>query len=157
VGLQTFADVQFDVRGVVQLAGRHLWREGFPRRVTAIPVGQKCSRLYFLHATGWSVPEGTQIANFVVHYADGRRRFIPVLFGQDVDDWFGPVNGKSDHRNAVIAWEETPSHRENARVHRLFKSTWVNPLPEAEITAIDYVSFMTDAAPFLIAISVEKY
>jgi hypothetical protein len=31
-GLQTFGGIMFDVRGVVQLAGRRLWREGFAAR-----------------------------------------------------------------------------------------------------------------------------
>jgi hypothetical protein len=39
---------------------------------------------------------------------------------------------------------------------RLFKTSWVNPFPDEEITSIDYVSAMSDAAPFLIAITAER-
>jgi hypothetical protein len=37
----------------------------------------------------------------------------------------------------------------------LTKSTWVNPMPQTEIASIDYVSAMTTAEPFLIAITAE--
>jgi hypothetical protein len=156
-GLQTFAGVMFDVRGVVQLAGRRLWREGFPRRARGIPVGQKAARLHFLHATGWVVPDGTQIGNFVVHYRDGRRRFIPILFGQDVSDWFGPaeLTSQAYRQGATVAWEEPVRGSASARSHRLFKTAWANPFSETEIMSLDYVSAMTEAAPFLVAISVE--
>ncbi len=155
-GLQTFGGVTFDVRGVVQLRGRRLWREGFPPQVNGIPVGQKCARLHFLHATGWSVKDGTQIGNYIVHYADGHRRFIPILFGQDVGDWFGPSKEKPNRRAATIVWEEVTSDSTDARTHRLFKSTWENPFPETEIASLDYESSRTEAAPFLIAISVQR-
>ena len=38
---------------------------------------------------------------------------------------------------------------------RLFKTAWDNPQPDIEVESIDYVSKMTDSAPFLIAITVE--
>jgi hypothetical protein len=42
----------------------------------------------------------------------------------------------------------------NAGLHvRLFKTTWVNPMPEKEITSMDYISTMSNAAPFLVAVT----
>jgi hypothetical protein len=38
---------------------------------------------------------------------------------------------------------------------RLFKYAWDNPMPEREIRSLDLKSEMTDAAPFLIALTVE--
>jgi hypothetical protein len=44
----------------------------------------------------------------------------------------------------------------NAGLHiRLFKTTWVNPMPEKEIVSIDYTSAMSNSAPFLIAITAD--
>jgi hypothetical protein len=51
-----------------------------------------------------------------------------------------------DLERASTAWKGT---------RRLLKSTWENPLRQTEIASIDYLSHMTDAAPFLIAITVE--
>jgi hypothetical protein len=38
---------------------------------------------------------------------------------------------------------------------RLFRTTWVNPMPETQIRTLDYRSDMADAAPFLIAITAD--
>ena len=38
---------------------------------------------------------------------------------------------------------------------RLYQRTWDNPLPEAEVTRLDFVSKMAKSAPFLIAITLE--
>ena len=155
-GLKKLAGVEFDVRGLIQLAGMNLGREGFPEAVRGIAVRQKCQRFHFLHAAAWKVPEGTQIGNYVIRYADGKKRFIPILYGQDVSDWLVTKNEKPDKEFETLAWKE-PSEASGSenRSKRLFKSTWGNPFPEVEVLTIDYTSTMTDAAPFLIAISVE--
>lgn len=156
-GVQTIGSVEFDVRGVVQLAGRNLWREGFPEMVRGIPVRQHCARLHFLHAAGWDAADGRQIGNFVIRYAGGKRRFAPILFGQDVGNWRTERNDPRLKGPETVAWMETAESSTNeGSVHRLFVSTWENPLPEVEIEAIDYASFMTEAAPFLIAITLES-
>ncbi len=38
---------------------------------------------------------------------------------------------------------------------RLFKSTRENTRPEVEITSIDFISTMTEASPFLVALTVK--
>jgi hypothetical protein len=38
---------------------------------------------------------------------------------------------------------------------RLIKFTWINPLPEVTITAIDFISSLTTSSPMLVAITVE--
>jgi hypothetical protein len=53
--------------------------------------------------------------------------------------------------DAEIAW-----HGSHARSSiSLFKYTWTNPLPNVAIDTIDFVSAMTRAAPFLVAITCE--
>ena len=55
-------------------------------------------------------------------------------------------------KRATQVW----SAMNNARVRvRLFKHTWMNPLPDTEIVSIDYESTMADSAPFLIAVTAE--
>ena len=44
---------------------------------------------------------------------------------------------------------------EGRRCIRLFRSAWDNPHPRLEVESIDFVSKMTDSAPFLVAITVE--
>jgi hypothetical protein len=38
---------------------------------------------------------------------------------------------------------------------RHFQSNWENPLPDQPIQSIDHVSALTEAGPFLVAITVE--
>ncbi|MBI4662871.1 MAG: AAA-like domain-containing protein [Verrucomicrobia bacterium] len=155
-GLQTFGGVEFDVRGVVQLAGANLWRQGFPAQVRGIPVNQRCARLHFLHATGWTAVDGAHVGNYVIQYANGIRRFVPILYGQDVVDWRAQADGGSEKELETLVWKESPAPGSTDRsYHRIFKSTWANPFPDVEIQCIDFVSAMGDAAPFLIAITVE--
>jgi hypothetical protein len=87
-----------------------------------------------------------------VHYAGEQEQVIPIVYGEDVRDW----NGSSDISKEVTHGQMVWSAINNAGLHvRLFKTTWVNPMPEKEIVSIDYASAMANAAPFLIAITAE--
>ena len=52
----------------------------------------------------------------------------------------------------TIAWTGKNEKGDNLQ---LFKSTWENPYPETVLDSVDYISAMSTAAPFLIAIAVE--
>lgn len=45
--------------------------------------------------------------------------------------------------------------RRNGQRTRLFKYTWENPLPDAEIATIDIISSLSYSGPFLVAITIE--
>jgi hypothetical protein len=153
-GLLQFGQVAFDVRGIVQLAGRRLNRNGgqYPQQITGIKVAQSCRQLHFLHASGWRSPDGTQIGSYVVHYANGRREDIPIIYGEDLRDWNAEGDRSTEVKRAVVVWNST--NRALLPV-RLFRTTWVNPKPETEIRTLDYCSDMAEAAPFLIAITAD--
>jgi outer membrane lipoprotein-sorting protein len=153
-GLQKLGGQTFDIRGVVQLAGtaEPYLRRLYPVSVRDLPVNLEARRIHFLHATGWTVPDGTQIGQYQVHYADGTQRLVPVLYGYDVRNWWPQPNEPPPERTGLqVAWQ-TPA-TENRR--RLFLTSWTNPQPEVPIRSIDYSSTLTDAAPFLVAITLE--
>src|SRR5205085_5269937 len=52
-GLQRFGQVEFDVRGLVQLANRGTLEKSCPAEIRGMPVGLTCRTVHFLHATGW--------------------------------------------------------------------------------------------------------
>jgi WD40 repeat protein len=140
--------VEFDVRGVVQLNNDEAIL-GIPRSVENIAVRQECHRLHFLHATHRSEKPGTQIGTYVFHYADGQREEFPIVFGQDVDDWWVPVSKDSaDPQGGKMVWKGKDAHR-------VFMSTWKNPRPLVEIVSLDFVSKLTKCGPFLIAVMAE--
>lgn len=155
-GLQRLDGVQFDLRGIIQLAGRAQVRESrarFPHAVRGIPVGHKARRLHFLHATGWSAPPDTTVGRYVVHYANGGSRTILLVYGRDLADWYGPPE-ETLAEELRVAWR-APSQSSSSAELRLFHLVWDNPLPEQPIDHIDFISAMNDPAPFLVALTHE--
>lgn len=73
-GIQTFAGVDFDVRGVVQLNSLRLKERPIrlPERVEGIRVDRRCDRLHFLYAAGARAADGTFVGHFTVHHVDGQ-------------------------------------------------------------------------------------
>ena len=154
-GLQTLQETQFDIRGVVQLAGtaESYLRRVYPDAVRDLPVNQYARRIHFLHATGWTVADGTQIGHYLVQYADDTQRLVPVVYGYDVRNWWPqPNEPPPDSTGLRLAWQG-PGTDNNSR--RLYLTSWTNPRPDLPIRSIDYFSSLSDAAPFLIAITLE--
>jgi len=159
-GIQTFAGVRFDVRGIVQLASTELLLQStlsdqektrqYPRTVEGIPVGLKAARIYFLQAAAWSAGNGEKVGEYVIHLADGRKLSVPLLYQQSLIDWW--VKSAADKpTNAEVAWHGSHSKSKIS----LFTFSWTNPSPDTVIDRIDFVSAMTKSAPFLVAVSCE--
>ncbi len=155
VGVQRLAEVDFDVRGVVQLSSQHL-ANSYPTEVEGIRIARKAKRLHFLHATKWYDPPGTHVATIVIHYADGLQHSIPIVYGRDVSDWWTPPSPAEGATHATAAWTGVNmTAASNGSFLRLFKMTWENPEPAREIRALDFRSEGKESAPFLIAITAE--
>ena len=126
-----------------------------------IAVPRRVTTLYILHAAQWchariGVPEGTTVAKYLVHYADGSEACIPVVCGEDVRDWWS-VGGNLPVTRGQVAWTgRNPAATEKGLHIRLFLTAWENPHPEKTVAGIDYVSAMSVAAPFCIAVTAEE-
>jgi type II secretory pathway pseudopilin PulG len=153
-GLLQLGGQVFDVRGIVQLSGSELKKAGgqYPQQITGIKINQTCRQLHFLQAAGWRSTDGTTIGTYRLHYADGQVQDIPIVYGADVRDWNMDSDPSGKLTRSTVAWSGFNSARV---VVRLYKTTWVNPLPETEIVSLDYVSAMTPSAPFLLAVTAE--
>jgi hypothetical protein len=156
-GIQTFGGVEFDVRGVVQLSGRapvQALSVRFPKAIEGIAVGKSARRIHFLHAAGWSSPIGTVIGHYVVHYADGHAQEIPIVYGEDVRDWWTQAN-EAGRGSAEPVWSGPNTTSPDGPEVSLYVTSWVNSRPDQTIESIDYRSAMEDAAPFLVAITLD--
>lgn len=156
LGIERFNGIDFDLRGGVQLSGILMKKAGgqFPEEVKGIKVGLNGERLHFLQAAGWAadayVPLRSKTGVFVVHYGYGSEREVPIVTGEDLRDWV--QHDENIILHGEVAWKgETP----NGLPARVFHSHWENPQPDVEISSLDYVSKMTAASPFLIAITAE--
>lgn len=157
VGVQVLQGIPFDVRGVVQLAGRSLMDRGYPREAVGLPVETFASQVHFLHATGWPDRPGRPVGTYAIQYVDGRQRFVTIVYGQDVLDWLPSRPEEREQPGAKVAWEG-PAAPDSAQppIRRLYLTTWQNPWPETRIQSIDFISWLSEAAPFVVAITVDS-
>ena len=102
--------------------------------------------------------DGVQVGSYVLHYADGERRELPIVYGRDLANWWfwGIPKSSIESGGAVAAWVgQKPEAAKNGAGICLYKSTRENPRPDVELVSIDFVSSMSFAAPFLVALTVE--
>jgi hypothetical protein len=158
-GEQKLADVPFKLgEKMIHLKGAH--SPSAPEKVEGIKVGAKFDRLHILHSTGYgndpAVGDGTEIGAYVVHYADGATERIPIVYGEDLRDWW-VMPDKPAVKRAKVAWEGTNAAAEGMGTKiRLYRVEWTNPHPEKEVATIDAVSKGLECDPFLIALTLEK-
>lgn len=162
-GIVTLSNVTFDVRGMVRLnpADRTFPYEGernfFSDAVKNIPANARFRRFHLFHGAQGSAPEGVIICHYVLRYADGSERQIPVINGRDVRDWRElDSDNKPGSDRGIVVWRGTnpPILEQNGRL-RLYLTTFENPEPEAEVKTIDIISTRTRCASFLIALTIE--
>ncbi len=156
-GRHVLREIEFDVNGLVQLSSTRMRderRADFPQRVDGIKVGAQCHRLHFLHACSWNVLDGTEIGRYVIHFADGEKLQVPIVFGVDLRDWqvwVGNVAGGP--ADTLMSWRGT---NDMAPI-RLYCMAWDNPKDGVAVDRIDFVSAMTDCAPFLVALTAQQF
>jgi hypothetical protein len=166
-GKQTFGDVEFQIAdGAIQLGSKLVPDD--PEKVEEIRVGQKFAKLHILHACGYGggpntagsaghVEDDTEIGSYKVHYADKTTETIPIVYGQDVRDWWY-IEGEKETARAKVVWkgENEQAKKLNSKV-RLYMTTWKNPKPDKKVVSIDYIGRKADtaAAPFCVAMTLE--
>jgi serine/threonine protein kinase/WD40 repeat protein len=152
-GIQRFAGVEFEIRGLILLGGNGHAGGQFPLEVKDIALGRKCREIHFLHAAidATDAEDGTRIGDYIVHYENGRRIEIPIIKGESLSDWFTQPREKAN--TFTIAWtgRNDRSRRTDTTI-RLFKSTWSNPFPTEKLTTLDFTC-NPPGAPFLVAVS----
>jgi hypothetical protein len=167
-GKQKLGDSTFQIEGLVQLGSKTLLNG--PEKIEGIKVGVTGEKLHFLHATffgggvcddpkhQWYVAKGTQIGEYVITYEDGATEGIPIVYGEDVRDWFFH-EGEAGVERGKVAWTgDNPFAKQNKCRLRLYSLEWKNPFPKKTIKSIDYVGrkMETVAAPFCLAVTVEQ-
>ncbi|MCR5751569.1 MAG: hypothetical protein K6G91_06385 [Kiritimatiellae bacterium] len=123
--MSRFVPLKVTSRAIVLAGGERLH---FPAESREISVGFTVRRLDFLHAVAWAGNPGSVAFRYRVRYADGTTAEIPVVTGEDVNDWHGVVEPKCGY----IAWEGANSASSLALHH----SRWVNPAPEKAVAGL---------------------
>jgi hypothetical protein len=160
-GKQKFGGVPFLIgEGFIQLGSTMVKNK--PAKVEGIMVGRTFGRLHILHATGWQAPDGTVIGSYTIHYADKTKETIPIVYGQDVRNWWNRQDPKEPSRGKLV-WQgqnEAVKSLSNPKpvMIRLFLTTWHNPHPRRKVVSIDFAASREkiQAAPFCVAITLES-
>jgi hypothetical protein len=131
----------------------------FPEAIRAIPIGARFDTLHILHSTmfgnAFGTNDGTEIGAYVVHYTDGTEERIPIIYGEDVRDWW-KSSDSADPSRGKLAWGGKNMAAGQDDEIRLFSSEWRNPHQERRVMAIDFESKNTVCAPFLVALTLER-
>jgi hypothetical protein len=132
-----------------------------PAAIEGILVNRKVARLYFLQAVQYghpsSVPDGTRTGEYKIYYQDGTDASLPLVFGQDVRDWWIFDQGKPVTRGQVVWTGANPATDRSNRALRLYLGVWENPHPDKPVTHLDFIGIQDGpCAPFCIAITAEE-
>ncbi len=175
-GEQTLKSVKFKIgEKCMQLGSLQLKENNrdYPEKVEGIAVGRPFARLHLLHALGYGMifeqepdrlPKDKVIAKYILHYADKSTETIPVVYGEDIADWWFAAGEKNFDREATkaqVGWEgenEIAKKSQGRLKMRLYLMTWKNPKPDKKVTHIDFVTttFKEGPAPFCVALTAEE-
>ncbi len=121
-------------------------RPYLPMEAKGIRVDKTAAKLFFFQTMAWcDSPKDTVVAQYLVHYADGKTETIPWKSETNIHDWYGPV----DVPEARVAWRGSNL---TGAVVGYYVMPWENPRPETKIEAIDFIS-KGYGVPILIAIT----
>ena len=165
-GKQIMAGVAYDiyhfttsaVPEAVMLGGAGI-PGNLPDNVNGIPVNCKADALFFLQAASITqhrdpdmIKQGRkyEMADYIVHYADGKDEKIPVYSEINVENY--KQNAPLAIPGAQIAWTSPYAEPNSNAV--AYSMQWTNPRPDVEISSIDFV-YGPDrvGVPALLAIS----
>jgi hypothetical protein len=161
-GEQKLGETRFKIgEKMVHVRGQAGAQEA-PVKVEGVPVNAKFDRLHILHSTGYGegmdppLDEGTEIGAYIVHYADKSTERIPIVYGEDLRDWWDWPDRPETKRAKVVWTGSNTASENNQRQIRLFEVVWTNPHPDSEVATIDMESKDTVCDPFLVALTLEK-
>ena len=158
-GDQSFLGVPFRIDGIIRLASQEATRDSRHHRpeVSGIQVGKNYDRLYLLHGTHYSSPEGSLVATLRLNYEDGSDTDIEILYGVHVRDWWrhkyeSPIN-LTDPQSRVV-WT---GHHEQLAAYgkslRLCLTSIQNPQPKKKIATMDLISANSHSSELVFGIS----
>ena len=130
-----------------------------PNRIKDLRVGAKFDRLHILHSTGYGenpqMAEGTEIGAYTVVYESGQEERIPIVYGEDVRDWWD-WPGRTALKRAKVAWTgANPAAAANERKIRAFAVIWKNPHPDRVVKTLEVSSSETNCDPMVFALTLE--
>jgi hypothetical protein len=167
-GEKTFENVRFKVGVKFMSLGSKLVEDG-PAKIEGIKVDAKCAKVHMLHATQFGggpnveggvghEKDGTTIGEYKITFEDKSTDSIPIVYGNDVRDWWYADDEKDPLRSKVVWRSENALSKSRGSKIRLYATVWANSKVDQKIVKIDYNSRKdsTPCAPFCLAISLQE-
>ena len=156
-GIVNIAGVDFDLRGVIQLAGhrsKEITSQDYPASVKVDNINISGSEICFLNASAWNIEtEKAEIGKYIVTYERGYVAEIPLVYKENIWDWWSNDNDLS----LEPIWKGNNERTTAINQHiRLFLLNWENPLPELKIKSIELKSNCSGPGPLVAAITIKK-
>lgn len=160
-GRHVFNGVLFELPGVMEVSGLGRAREDdpLPTSIRDIPLGRKARRLHLLHGGAADLADGTPLAKLVVHYADGRDHTLPLVYGQNLRNWYKGGDKRDDvsDPNTRLGWTgDSPRSRRFGSTLRIYHTVFDLPWPDVELKSVDFVSLLSESVSVVPAITLES-
>ena len=100
----------------------------FSTESPAVKLNLNAKKLFFLHTmfdNGLAIDPGTDVADYIVTYADGSEEIVPIRFGKDI------LRAKDQVNHAL-----PPTRHYQAENGALWVQAWDNPYPEKAIVSL---------------------
>jgi beta-lactamase regulating signal transducer with metallopeptidase domain len=157
-GNQILDGVPFNLGGIIEVTGLGPARDQrfLPSQTGLIHIGSKAETLHLVHGTSYSAPDGTPIAEVVLHYADNSRISIPLRYGVHVRNWWDQNRESktvSDPASSIWWKGNHPVTEGMGFSLRLFHSRLQNPFPDKVIDSIEFVTLFARPAPAFYALT----
>jgi len=159
-GDQTFDGTPFQMQGNMQVAGLRAARENrkFATSVRGIPVNRRGSRLHVLHGAGENLANGVPLASLVLNFADGTKQTLPLVYGQNVRNWYKSRTDSdqvSDPGSKVVWTGTSPRSDRFGMTLRLYRSSFALNFPGVEVQSIDFISLMSESVSVIAGLTLE--
>jgi len=154
-GLREWDGVTFDIRGVIHLTrgSRNL---PYPIGVDNIVVTQRCSRIHLLYGFVFSEPPSGNLARLAIRFSGRPEHSVALSHTKgNPEDALDPASGSADRSDRLVWKESLEFPYLKTRTVCLYHTSIRNPHPEAQVTSLSFSSAMTEAAPFLMAVTLE--
>ena len=143
---------------MVQVRGTS--KPNMPVSVTGIKVAARGKKLHILHATQQQAELGTELGDYVIHYADGSQEKIPIVYGRNLS-----TGGISRRRRTIRPRPRSPGRgammldrAERTRARRSASSPSPGPTRTRTRRSPRSTSYRPcrRCDPYLVAVTVER-
>ncbi|MCC7351330.1 MAG: hypothetical protein IT446_12250 [Phycisphaerales bacterium] len=122
-----------------------------PQVAGPINVGDRGLRgLFFVHTANWT-DQGQTVGEYIVQYEDGQEVKLPIVVGQNIDNWWYDHTDTEDSRTVAFKAADPIDLNYPYRFLRVWY--WENTRPEAKVKSVSVRSLSNNMTLTVVAIT----